>query len=48
MTEIEKAEAAIESLDDKRQHLNQRAVVLAEGRNWIAFAAAKCGFARLD
>jgi hypothetical protein len=39
MTEIETAEAAVRSLEDKRQQLNERAVALADERNAIAYKA---------
>jgi hypothetical protein len=38
-TEVAKAEATITTLEDKRKHLNQRAVELADERNKIAFGA---------
>jgi hypothetical protein len=38
MTEVEKAEAIIASLEDKRKSVNLRAVELADERSRIAFS----------
>jgi len=38
-TEVDKAETTIATLEDKRKHLNQRAIELADERNKIAFGA---------
>jgi hypothetical protein len=43
VTEIETAEAAVRSLEDKRQQLNERAVALADERNAIAYDAHVAG-----
>jgi hypothetical protein len=46
MTEVEEATKIIATLEDKRQHLNQRAVELADERNKIAFGAHVDGDAK--
>jgi hypothetical protein len=39
MTEVEKAEATVKTLEDKRQHLTQKATELADERQRVSFAA---------